>query len=94
MEFLSQKQQMLTRLKNNLAQAQSRIKKYADLKRSKKHSLWGTWYISSCSRNTPSYRNPNQVLKLQLSLKIRANLRHQSLNSNSKAKIEDFQVSV
>jgi hypothetical protein len=36
LEFLSQKQQMITRLENNLAQAQAKIKKYADMKRTER----------------------------------------------------------
>jgi hypothetical protein len=33
-DFLNQKQQMLTKLKDNLVQAQARTKKYADRRRS------------------------------------------------------------
>jgi hypothetical protein len=40
-DFLLQKKQIITRLKENLAQAQSRIKKYADLKRSERQFLVG-----------------------------------------------------
>jgi hypothetical protein len=35
-EFISDRQQLLTKLKENLAQAQARMKKYADLKRSER----------------------------------------------------------
>jgi hypothetical protein len=41
LDFLLQKQQMITRLKENLAQAQSRIKNYADLKRSERQFIVG-----------------------------------------------------
>jgi hypothetical protein len=40
-DFLAQKQFMITRLKTNLAQAQSKIKKYADLKRSEREFAIG-----------------------------------------------------
>jgi hypothetical protein len=33
LEFLSQKQHMLSKLRENIAQAQARIKKYADMKK-------------------------------------------------------------
>jgi hypothetical protein len=36
LEFLQQKQQILKKLKDNLAQAQARIKKFVDQKRSER----------------------------------------------------------
>jgi hypothetical protein len=40
-DFLLKKQQMISKLKENLAQAQARIKKYADLKRSERSFVIG-----------------------------------------------------
>jgi hypothetical protein len=40
-DFLEQKQQMITRLKHNLAQAHARMKKYADQSRSERQFLVG-----------------------------------------------------
>jgi hypothetical protein len=41
MEFLSQKQNMIQKLKQNLTQAQAHIKKYADGKRSEREFSFG-----------------------------------------------------
>jgi hypothetical protein len=47
LDFLPQKQQMITRLKQNLAQAQARIKNMQIRIEPREHSWWVTWYTSN-----------------------------------------------
>jgi hypothetical protein len=48
-EFLQQKHQMISKLKDNLAQSHARIKKLLTRIDQRGNSKWVTWSVSNCS---------------------------------------------
>jgi hypothetical protein len=66
--FLMQKQQMIQKLRTNLAQAQARIKKYADLQRTKKQFKVGDMVYVKLQPFRQSAFGIHQTLKLSTKL--------------------------